>query len=77
MVTYGPGIYLMEKGKDADIDKHISKLYAQGVTFSVCLNTVKARNVEIGIFLPFTVFHASGVAEIVRLQMEDWVYLRP
>ena len=58
----------------------IDKLKLQGVTFKVCANTVKGRNVN----LDRDLYDAdsadivpSGVAEVAHLQAQGFSYMRP
>jgi intracellular sulfur oxidation DsrE/DsrF family protein len=58
----------------------IDGLKNQGVTFNVCANTVKGRNVDVendlyGVSQVDIV--PSGVAELAHLQMQGYTYIKP
>ena len=57
----------------------ISNLKEQGVSFSVCANTLKGKKIEIDDL--FDVAQAdivpSGVAELSKLQQEGYTYIKP
>ena len=64
-------------------DKMIAKidgLKNQGVAFNVCANTVRGRKVNVNDDL-YNVDEAdivpSGVAELAKLQMQGYVYIKP
>ena len=57
----------------------VSNLKDQGVSFSICANTLKGKKVDLA-----DLFDAkesdivpSGVAELSKLQMEGYTYIRP
>jgi len=62
------------------MSQKIDKLKLQGVSFKVCANTVKGRNVNIAKHL-YDASNAdivpSGVAELAHLQGQGFSYLRP
>ncbi|MET0066817.1 MAG: DsrE family protein [Candidatus Thiodiazotropha sp.] len=58
----------------------IDGLKSQGVSFQVCQNTVKGRNVDVAADL-YDVDQAdivpSGVAELAKLQAQGYTYIKP
>ena len=63
-----------------EMSQKIDKLKLQGVSFKVCANTLKGRNVNIEEHL-YDASNAdivpSGVAELAHLQAQGFSYLRP
>ena len=63
-----------------EMSQKIDKLKLQGVSFKVCANTLKCRNVNIEEHL-YDASNAdivpSGVAELAHLQAQGFSYLRP
>ena len=59
---------------------NIDNLKGQGVAFNVCANTVKGRKVNINNDL-YNVEQSdivpSGVAELAKLQMQGYTYIKP
>jgi intracellular sulfur oxidation DsrE/DsrF family protein len=93
VVLHGNGLSLLlepdslaklPKFKNANADEtmtaKIDNLKSQGVTFNVCENTVKGRNVNIETDL-YNVdkkdLVPSGVAELARLQGMGYSYIKP
>ena len=81
VVTHGKGIdFLLNDAKD---DKgayapQVAGLKDRGVTFDVCRNTLKGRNLDDSAVIMEAQVVPSGVAEIGRLQArEGFVYLKP
>lgn len=65
---------------DGAMTQRIDALKAQGVTFNVCANTVKGRNVTVNDHLydasPSDIV-PSGVAELSYLQGQGFTYVKP
>jgi len=93
VVLHGNGLSLLlepealarlQKFKHANADQNmtakVSDLKGQGVTFHVCDNTVKGRKVDISTDL-YDVSEKdivpSGVAEVAKLQLEGYAYIKP
>ena len=93
MVLHGNGLALLldpaslanlPKFKNAnatdDMTAKISGLKDQGVAFAVCNNTVKGRKVDYTTDL-YDVAEddivPSGVAEVAKLQLEGYAYIKP
>jgi intracellular sulfur oxidation DsrE/DsrF family protein len=91
VVMHGDGISLLVEpdalegtkmkaaNADQDMAARIDGLKQQGVAFEICANTLKGRNVEIDDM--YDVSEAdivpSGVAELSRLQQQDFTYIKP
>jgi intracellular sulfur oxidation DsrE/DsrF family protein len=73
------GTRMKEANATDEMQARIAGLKQQGVTFSVCANTLKGRKVaeedlydlEEGDIVP------SGVAELAHLQAQGYVYIKP
>jgi len=82
VVAHAQGVdYLMKGKKDANGNPYevtVQDLKAQGVTFDVCLITLRNRKLTKDQFIEEVTYVPSGVAEITRLQQrEGYAYLRP
>lgn len=81
VVTHGKGIdFLLNDAKDAKgaYEPQVAALRDRGVTFDVCRNTLKSRNLDDSAVIMEAQVVPSGVAEIARLQArEGYVYLKP
>lgn len=93
VVLHGNGLSLLldpdsleklKKFKHANADEKMSAnidgLKSQGVRFQVCANTVKGRKVDLESDL-YDVNQSdivpSGVAEVAKLQLEGYAYIKP
>ena len=93
VVLHGNGLALLlepdsleklTKFKHANADEKmtakIDGLKEQGVSFNVCANTVRGRKVDMATDL-YNVSEAdivpSGVAEVAKLQLEGYAYIKP
>ena len=78
IVAYGPGLSLLVA--DSKQARKLKILAKRGVTLSACMNTMKNIKQKTG---EFPVLHEDvrtvpdGVARIVELQEEGYVYIRP
>lgn len=80
VVNHGNGIGLLQIATtDPEIAKKIDALRADGVRFLVCRNTLKGRNIDwrtlYGVKEEDIV--PSGMAELVRLQQQGFLYVHP
>lgn len=80
VVDHGNGIRLLQMAStDPNIAKQIDALRAKGVRFLVCANTLKERNIDwralYGVKEEDIV--PSGIAELVRLQQQGFIYVHP
>lgn len=81
VVMHGDGLGLLEEAKDDQgIQTSIVSLKDEGVQFVVCNNTLTGRNIDPEEDL-FDVWPedivTSGVAELGKLQMEGFAYIKP
>ena len=81
VVAHGPGIdFLLKGAKDKQgntFDAELETLGLRGVEFRVCNNTLKSRNIDASRVVPDAKIVPSGVAEIVKLESQGYVYLKP
>lgn len=81
VVTHGKGIdFLLNNAKDdkGAFEPQVASLTERGVTFDVCRNTLKGRNLDDSTVIMEAQVVPSGVAEIGKLQAkEGFVYLKP
>lgn len=80
VVNHGKGIILLQSAAmEPEIASKIDDLRAKGVRFLVCRNTLKRHNIDYhdlyGVKEEDLV--PSGMAEIVRLQQQGFVYVHP
>lgn len=81
VVMHGDGVDLMQKARDNQkLQGMIVDLKNDGVRFLVCNNTIAGRNIDPDEDL-FEVWEddivPSGVAELAKLQLEGFAYLKP
>ncbi len=83
VVAHGDGVdFLFEGARDpksnVEYGPLISGLKTQGVSFEVCENTMKGRNLAKDKFVMETDYTPSGVVRITRLQTrEHFAYFKP
>lgn len=84
VVTHANGVdFLLDGAKDAkdaniDYGSLVSALRARGVSFEVCVITLRSRNLKREQFSFDTIFTPSGVARIGQLQSrEHFAYIKP
>lgn len=82
VVTHGKGIdFLLNGAEDANGNPYeigVQALTDKGVSFRVCNNTLRSRNLDATAVVPEATVVPSGVAEIGRLQsQEGYGYLKP
>ena len=81
VVLHGNGVNLLKEAlKDDGLKTRITALKSQNVTFQVCANTLRGRKIDYEKDL-FDVFKEdivpSGVAELGRLQLMGYAYIKP
>lgn len=80
VVLQGDGVSLLQDARhDAALGARIDRLRAKGVRFLICRNTLSGRHIGLEALegaRPQDVVGA-GVAEVARLQMDGYAYLRP
>lgn len=82
VVANGAGIdFLLEGATNANgnpYDATVQELVMRNrVEFRVCNNTLEARHIDKSRVIPEATIVPSGVAEVARLQMEGYAYLKP
>ena len=81
VVTHGKGIdFLLNNAQDEKgaYEPQVAGLKNRGVTFDVCRNTLKGRNLDDSAVIMEAQVVPSGVAEIGKLQAkEGYVYIKP
>lgn len=75
VVAFGPGVQALKK--DGPQAAAVGQLASDGVALHVCQITLGRLSMAIEQFIESTTPVPSGVAEIVKLQSEGWIYLRP
>lgn len=81
VVMHGDGVGLLQKAKTSlDLQTRVARLKEQGVSLRVCENTLKTKQLNYRHDL-FDVSREdlvpSGVAELVRLQQQGYLYVKP
>ena len=81
VVLHGNGVGLLKSAKaNEKLQMDVTSLKTQNVAFNVCNNTIVGRNIDYNKDL-FEVFEddivPSGVAELSRLQMMGYTYIKP
>jgi intracellular sulfur oxidation DsrE/DsrF family protein len=81
VLLHGDGVNLLREAvTNEKLQSDVTSLKAQGVQFLICNNTLKGRNIDYENDL-FEVFEEdivpSGVAELSRLQQQDYTYIKP
>lgn len=75
VVVHSAALEFMMNDKST-VKQEIEKLMANGVTFAVCQNTMKRKNVTEEQILKRAVFVPVGVAEIVLKQEKGFAYIK-
>lgn len=80
VVLHGNGVELLKSAKAAGkLQTSVANLKSQSVGFDVCANTLKSKNIAVDQL--YEVFEEdivpSGVAELARLQMMGYTYIKP
>ncbi len=80
-VLHGNGIELLRSvaQQNSDAASRIDSLKSQGVTFNICANTLRGKQISLDelYFAERSDVVPSGVAEIGKLQQNGFVYIRP
>ena len=81
VVLHGNGVALLKSAKtNQKLQSDVTSLKTQNVGFNICNNTLKGRKISYENDL-FEVFEddivPSGVAEVSRLQMMGYTYIKP
>lgn len=81
IVLHGPGVFMLQQAlTNKKLQQGIDALRAQGVTFNVCANALRAFNLDAKTDL-YNVKESdvvpAGVGEIIKLQQEGFHFLKP
>lgn len=74
IVMHGPGVSFAKNNSRFALD--IQKLYAQGIKFLVCRNTLKEKKIKESELLPVAEIIPAGLAHIIKRQAENWSYVK-
>jgi intracellular sulfur oxidation DsrE/DsrF family protein len=75
VVAHGPGIELMMKNKTTQL-ANIRKHTANGITFYVCENTMREKQIPYDAIIAEGVFVKMGIGHIVKRQEQGWSYIK-
>jgi len=75
VVAFGPGIYMLKR--NSAVRQRVDAAMKNGVAFSACEASMRARKLTRSDMQPGVAFVPSGVAEIVNKQLDGWSYLKP
>lgn len=75
VVVHGPAIGLVMTDQTTQ-KENIYKYKNGGVTFAVCENTLRQRNITKDQILPEMTFVKSAMVELIKKQNEGWSYLK-
>jgi intracellular sulfur oxidation DsrE/DsrF family protein len=75
LVAIGAGLGMLTA--DSLVANRVQDAIAEGVRFVACGNSMEAQQIEKGDLVPGTQTVKAGYVEIMRLQQQGWVYLRP
>ncbi len=74
LVVYGPAIAMLKK--DSSVADRVAATVARGVHVVACRNSMRGAHIEASDLLPGVDTVASGVVELIRLQLAGWAYVR-
>ena len=75
VVVHGPAISLVMTEQSTH-KENIYKFKNGGVTFAVCENTLRQRNITKEQILPEMTYVKSAMIELIKKQYEGWAYLK-
>jgi intracellular sulfur oxidation DsrE/DsrF family protein len=75
VVVHGPAIGLVMTEQTTQ-KENIYKYKNGGVTFAVCENTLRLRNITKEQILPQLTFVKSAMVELIKKQHEGWAYVK-
>ena len=79
VVTHGKGVGMLlakPSAENAELKAALEKLYADGVIFAACENTMKREKLEKKNLVELSTTVDSGVSEVIRKQEEGYSYIR-
>lgn len=75
VVAHGPGVDLLTAAKTTQLER--IRLYkSMGVTFLVCENTLRERNIPKENIIPEAGYVPMGIGEIILKQEQGWTYIK-
>ena len=75
LVCHGPGLDFLLKKKSNYVSK-LNKMALPGVTFVGCEFTMSQKHLSKEDLVPFALTVPSGMAEIIKKQQENWLYVK-
>ncbi len=75
LVCHGPGLDFLLKKKSNYVNK-FNKMALPGVTFVGCEFTMSQKHLHKEDLVPFATTVPFGLAEIVKKQQENWLYVK-
>lgn len=75
VVTHGAGVEILTKERTTQWQR-LTDFMHSGVSFVVCMNTMKGRNLSKEAFIPGAGFVPSGIVEVVLKQEQGYSYLK-
>lgn len=75
VVAHGPGIELMMKDKTTQL-AGIRKHKANGITFYVCENTMREKQIPYDAIIAEGVFVKMGIGHVIIRQEQGWSYIK-
>lgn len=75
VVVHSAALEFMMKEKSS-VKTEVEKLIETGVTFAVCRNTMKRKNVDEGEIISGATFVPVGIAELVEKQEQGYSYIK-
>jgi intracellular sulfur oxidation DsrE/DsrF family protein len=74
LIVYGPAIGMLLK--DSRVADKVAAAVARGVHVVACRNSMRASHIDASQLVPGVDTVASGVVELIRLQLAGWAYVR-
>ena len=75
IVVYGPAIRMLEM--DSDWHDRVTQVIDEGIRVIACENTMKSMKLTRNDMLGGVEFVKTGLAHVMRRQLEGWAYARP
>jgi len=79
VVAHGKGVGMLlakTSVENAEMKAKLEKLHGEGVVFAACENTMKRMKLAKTDFVELATTVPSGVAEVVRKQVEGYAYIK-
>ena len=76
LVVHSKGVYPLKRNMNVYRNK-ILGLMKDGLSVTVCANTLEELNLEKEDLIEGITVVSSGVGEIVRKQKQGWIYIKP